>query len=232
MRALDGGRSAYVLERLARTGTASVVLTAMVVWPDTTRAAAKRPPPLADQDGCEHYRGTSSGNDPSVRLDVLICPHEDGTAGKVQGQVQWSSTLSGWNLRDIDGSWSGDDLKLRDLAITEQKPESGFRFCTIDVYALKKAADGKLSGTYDSEACDDHATLELTLLEPVKPAGKVGPKAPEAPEPSKPKPSKPEPSEAPATKPKQDAAGGCNCGVAPLVMLPLLGLRRRRDPLR
>lgn len=216
-----------MLERLARTGPTLVVLLAMVVWPDVAHAAAKRPPPLADQDGCEHYRGTSSGNDPSVRLDVLICPHEDGTAGKVQGQVQWSSTLSGWNLRDIDGSWSGDALKLRDLAITEQKPESGFRFCTIDVYALKQESDGKLSGTYDSEACDDHATLELTPLEPVKPAGEAAPKAPE---PSKPEPSKPEPTEAPATKPKPkpDSVGGCNCSVAPLMVVPLLGLRRRR----
>lgn len=217
-----------MLERLARTSATWVVLLAMVVWPDVAQAAAKRPPPLADQDGCEHYRGTSSGNDPSVRLDVLLCPHEDGTAGKVQGQVQWSSTLSGWNLRDIDGSWSDGKLELRDLAITEQKPESGYRFCTIDVYALSQGSDSKLSGTYDSVACEDHATLELTPLEPAKPASST--KTPEAPkqEPSKPEPAKPEPSKAPATKPKPDSAGGCNCSVAPLMVLPLLGLRRRR----
>jgi len=211
-----------------------VVLAVVAWWPVDALAAAKRPPPLADQDGCEHYRGTSSGNDPSVRLDVLICPHEDGTPNKIAGQLQWSSTLSGWNLRSIEGTRSGGDLKLRDLEITEQRPESGFRFCTIDVYSLKRAADGKLAGTYDSEDCSDHATLELTPLEPVPPSKPKEPKRPQERKADAKTPDKPESNEPPATKPEPDSTSGCSCGVAPLFMLPLFGLgrpRRRGDAL-
>ena len=191
--------------------------------------AAERPAPLPDEDNCRHYRGTCSGNDPSVRLDVLLCPDPDGGEGSIVGKLQWSSTLSGWNLRRIKGAWSGSTLTFRDSEIIKEKPANGYYFCIIDPYVLEQGPSGTLSGRYKSAACNDDASI---TLEPV---------APDAPEGDKIAP-KPKPAEAPssATEPSDTATpetaertespsrrDGCGCAPSLLVMLPLVGIRRR-----
>ncbi len=203
--------------------------------------AARRPAPLPDEDGCEHYKGTSSGNDPSVRLDVILCPHADGTEGKVSGKLTWSSTVSGWNLRQLEGQWKGDQLKMKDLKILEEKPAGGFYFCTVDTYTLDRRPDGTLKGKYDSEACRDHATMTLVPVEaapggqpgseatgeaPATPEPPADPEAPQAPEAAEVEdPPMPTTRERPPT---EEAARGCGCAVTPMLAFPLLGLRRRR----
>lgn len=197
--------------------------------------AARRPDPLPDESGCTHYRGTASGNDTSTRLDVVLCPHDDGTQGKVRGKVQWSSLSSGWNVRRVQGQWTDDRLALRDLEIIQERPENGYYFCEIDTYALDRNPDGKLAGSYDSAACNDHATVTLTPLRAIpaeasdpaqtdQGSGRVPAKTPAA-----------DPS-APATSTGASAggsAGGCGgCDVAlSACLLPLIGFgsRRRRN---
>ncbi|MEM6993885.1 MAG: hypothetical protein AAF721_25455 [Myxococcota bacterium] len=193
--------------------------------------AAERPAPLPDEDNCRHYRGTSSGNDPSVRLDVVLCPHPDGGAGRVAGKVQWSSLLSGWNLRGVEGSWSGGTLTMRDLEIIEEKPASGFRFCTIDRYALEEDASGALKGSYRSAACSDNAsvTLEPVVTDARDAEGKPSVTPKPAPKPAPPKTTPPEPEERTAATPGK---GGCGCDVSLVAMLPLAAGGRRRSRTR
>lgn len=124
------------------------------------QGAAPRPPPLSPLPHCESWKGTASGNDPSVEVSLRICPVA-GEAHTVQGTLVWSSLLSGWNRRDLVGSWEGEKLLLRDLRVAEERPQSGWYFCVIDRYELEKVAPGTLSGRYDSAACMDHATLKL-----------------------------------------------------------------------
>lgn len=211
---------------------------------------ATRPDPLPDEAGCDHYKGTSSGNDPSVTFDVVLCPHEDKTAGKVEGKVQWSSLLSGWNVRKVEGQWTGDQLSMKDLEIIEERPEPGFRFCTIDPYTLSKTDDGGLEGTYDAEDCDDDATVTLAAVAAPAGANATGGAVAEPPTPreqaDEPAGSKDEPTDASdasddkPSKPSKTAqrgaeakpSGGCGCDVT-LLMAPMLGLglaRRRRRP--
>ena len=112
---------------------------------------------LDEQDGCEDWRGTASGNDPSVRLHLQLCPSE---AGAVSGRVQWSSLQSGWNVREVGGRWTGARLRLRDLRISESDPRPGWRFCVIDQWRLNRNGD-ELRGEYHSEACRDRASVRF-----------------------------------------------------------------------
>lgn len=196
-------------------------------------AAADRPEPLADESGCEHYRGTSSGNDPSVQLDVVLCPHADGTAGKVEGKVQWSSLRSGWNLRRVEGQWTGASLRLRDLEIIDERPENGYTFCTIDAYALERGDRGTLAGSYDSRACRDHASVSLMRVNAPADA-KAAPEPAPAPSLAQPQPQpqpRPQPPVRDASPPAKQAqqSSGCGCDLRlALVLLPLGLVRRRR----
>lgn len=119
-----------------------------------------RPPLLPAAPGCQRWLGSASGNDPSVRLQFRLCEQD----GQVTGENQWSSLRSGWNLRELEGSWSSDRnlLILHDIRVAEERPEPGWRFCEVDTYTLRREGD-KLIGGYDSAACSDHATVELTL---------------------------------------------------------------------
>lgn len=196
---------------------------------------ADRPRQLPDRAGCEHYRGTARGNDPSVQLDVVLCPQ--GT--DVSGDVQWSSLQSGWNLRRVSGTWDGDALRMRDLKVIEAKPEPGWRFCEIDTYALVRT-DGGLAGTYRSAACDDAAELTLTRVDAPTPSPGPQPVAVVddlAIDSSDPRPAGREPagSSSPPTR-GEDGRAGCGCtspatGSA-MVWLVLLGAftPRARSP--
>ena len=122
--------------------------------------AASRPEPLEDVAGCERWTGRAHGNDPTVLLDVRLCPE----GAELAGEVQWSSLRSGWNLRKVRGSWSADGrtLTLRDVSIIEDKPKPGWKFCTIDRYQLEREAQDSLHGSYHSKACRDQAKVSLT----------------------------------------------------------------------
>ena len=216
-----------------------LVVCACVLVPGAVRAA-ERPGPLADEAGCKHYRGTSSGNDPSVRLDVVLCAHPDGTRGKVDGKVQWSSLLSGWNLRHVEGRWSAGTLTMRDVEILDEKPESGFRFCTIDAYVLAQDSTGVLKGSYDSEACSDHAQMTLRAVDAPGGHAVAPPKASDRaaadplPDPTPDPLPSPLPNPLPSPPPHPPRAAdlsqppGCGCDVSLLVLLPIFGVGRAR----
>lgn len=138
----------------------SIGLFALAIVPAAAKAA-EHPPVLDDQDGCQRWIGGASGNDPSVRIVLRLCPKEGGGVG---GQSQWSSLESGWNVRVVDGAWDGDRLTLRDVRIAEERPNPGWRFCTIDRWDLRRSGD-RLNGSYTSTACDDHARVSLRLMQ-------------------------------------------------------------------
>jgi hypothetical protein len=194
--------------------------TALVSLLAAPRAHALEHPPVLDPEtGCERWLGGASGNDPSLRLNLRLC----GEGSGVHGEVQWSSQTSGWNVREVRGEWSGDALTLRDVRIVEERPEPGWRFCTIDRWSLRRRGD-RLEGTYDSAACSDHANVWLDRMadEARRPEGAGPPPPPseassmETPAPS-PSPSVPPPGEAPpagAEHASEQSAAGCGTGCA------------------
>ncbi|MEZ4320308.1 MAG: hypothetical protein R3F61_22705 [Myxococcota bacterium] len=119
----------------------------------------EHPEALPEQAGCDRYEGTASGNDPTVRLVVVLC--EEGSA--VTGQLQWSSLVSGWNVRDLEGGRDGDVYTMRDVAIVEEKAEPGWRFCKIDRYSLRREGDA-MQGDYRSLVCNDTAQIALARM--------------------------------------------------------------------
>ncbi len=196
------------------------------VWARTEPAA--RPPPLEGRTGCELWVGTVSGNDPSVLVEALIC---EGIDGSVSGQLQWSSLTSGYSIRDISGQWSQsrDKLAMSDSRIVVNKPNPGWRFCTVDQYDLTLIAPTKLRGSYRSSACSDTAKVELDKKVVPAPVPTLEPEEPSPPPASEP--------EAESRDPKQPAASGCSCrsaaddgaaGGSVLTALALLALTRRR----
>ena len=128
----------------------------------TIQEQAPRPPPLPPEPGRELWRGTVRGNDPSVQVEARLCPEGD----RIVGMLQWSSTVSGWNRRSVEGAWEAGRTRLvmRDTAVVEQRPQPGWVFCTVDRYELSPTAPGVLDGTYDSAACRDHAITHLQLV--------------------------------------------------------------------
>lgn len=210
--------------------------------------ALEHPTELPAQAGCERWKGGSSGNDPSARLMFVLCP--EGT--NVTGEMQWSSLVSGWSVRPVEGSWNGDTLVMRDLRLSENRPQPGWRFCTVDRWELRRVGD-RLEGTYDSAACHDHATVWLERMDdaaPGEPTPSVEP-TPVEPNPSPPgdvpspdmvdtPPSNVEPPapDVPSMDPRPPPAetprpAGCGCDASPsssslLPWLVWLVVRRRR----
>ena len=182
-------------------------------------AAAGDYPPELDAGGpeCTLWRGTVSGNDSTVRMMFRLCP---SGGDEVTGTGQWSSKVSGYNVRRLSGRWldQGKRLELRDEAVIEQHPEPGWRFCTIDRYELTRSGN-ELTGTYDSRACDDHATVKVTLVGDPTTAPPAGPSSlPLASATSTaataPGPTMPAPSDA---KPRSSKACGCSTPGRPAV---------------
>jgi hypothetical protein len=143
---------------------------------------ASRPAPLAEEPGCERWVGTAAGNDPSVEIQLVLC--DEG--GALSGKLQWSSLQSGWNLRRLAGTREADGrVHLRDLAVIEERPEPGWRFCAVDAYELAPSGDEGLVGAYVSAACDDRAALTLhrdgAAPRPLDPVGVAPPSLPPAP---------------------------------------------------
>ena len=138
-------------------------------------AWADRPPPLPAEENCELWSGGASGNDPTVLVEVSLCPAENN---EVSGRLQWSSLRSGWNVRRLEGRWSSGDrrqLTLSDSALLENRPEPGWRFCLIDSYDLQMVRPGRLEGTYASRQCDDNARIWLERREEAPPTAAASP---------------------------------------------------------
>ena len=135
----------------------------LALWSGPARAGeergqVERPPVLEAQGGCELWRGVAHGNDPSAQLEFELCPAE---GGRLRGRMQWSSLESGSCVRKIDGISTGAGVHLVDLAIIEDHPQPGWHFCKADSYDFHLEGADRMVGTYDSEACNDHATVTL-----------------------------------------------------------------------
>lgn len=124
--------------------------------------ALERPPALVHQEGCELWRGTVSGNDPSVLAELRLCPSAGNT---LVGKLQWSSTTSGYSIREVTGTKTGTHYELHDTAFAQYRPAPGWRFCLVDRYQLDQRGD-HLDGTYLASACTDHARVTLTRVAP------------------------------------------------------------------
>ncbi len=126
------------------------------------QGAAPRPPALVPLPSCESWKGTAEGNDPSVEISLRICPAAGSTTA-VEGTLVWSSLVSGWNRRDLVGSWEEGKRKLvlHDLRVAEERPQGEWYFCVIDRYELERVEGSTLVGRYDSAACQDHAVIRL-----------------------------------------------------------------------
>ncbi len=124
-----------------------------------THAAAPGTETNKPSSPCTAWTGTVSGNDPSVSIAANLC--EDGK-GHVTGSLTWTSDRSGVNVRAVEGAWSSDHAKLSmaDVAITESRPNPGWRFCLVDSYELAGSASS-VAGTYHSSACSDEARVTL-----------------------------------------------------------------------
>jgi hypothetical protein len=121
--------------------------------------ALEHPKPLEPADGCERFIGTATGNS-SMRVVLRLCP----TANGLRGEAQCSSLQSGWSVREVRGTRSGSAIRLVDVRLVEERPNPGWRFCTIDRWELERRGD-RLDGTYRSEACTDTATVRLRRME-------------------------------------------------------------------
>lgn len=170
--------------------------------------ATARPEPLRPGEGCERWTGNASGNDPTVQLDLELCPHADGRTGR----LQWSSLRSGWNIRAVKGRWSedGQSLTLSDQRIVEDKPQPGWRFCVIDRYALTRRGPDQLQGTYHSKACSDEASVSLRRVVTAPATGPdAGARAPASPSGASVESATSSPASAPSAAPAPGPARGC-----------------------
>ena len=112
-----------------------------------------------------HWHGQADGNASGVDTTLELTVAPDCVA--VQGLLHWRSDVSGSNDRTVAGAWdpSRAALTLHDVAIVASQPASGWRFCLVDRYDLTLQAGGDaLLGTYDSEACGDHARVTLARV--------------------------------------------------------------------
>ncbi len=141
----------------------------LVVSAPVSAAALEHPPILGEQRGCTDWVGTAHGNDPSVRLHLQICE----AGGTVTGRAQWSSLTSGWNVRVLEGTRTGERFVLRDVRIAESRPAPGWWFCPIDRWTLERRGD-QLEGRYESRSCDDRARVLLRRHGPPAPGRPAG----------------------------------------------------------
>ncbi len=121
-----------------------------------------RPPPVQAQSGCDLWRGTFSGNDPSVLVEARLCTDRQG---RVTGVVQWSSLVSGFNEREVVGIRdAAGDFELHDLSFRQDHPKFLWKFCLIDRYTLNSDGPDHLVGSYESQACSDNAQVDLSRV--------------------------------------------------------------------
>lgn len=119
-----------------------------------------RRPSSAPPEACETWLGDIESNDPSARIVVELCTR----AGRVSGSFFWSSAVSGWDRRALEGEWrdGGHTLAARDVAMLEAHPVHGWSLCTSDSYTLRRVSSDRLEGSYTSTECRDRGRLSLT----------------------------------------------------------------------
>lgn len=156
-----------------RAATAALALSAALVGGCAAKPAETHEPVptpgvrLIREPGCELYAGSVAGNDAVMRVELLICPADQG----VDGLVQFSSAVSGWSLRRVSGAIGGDGiLRLADVRMLEYHPSDEWRFCLVDAYelSLEKTEDGAYTGLavggYVSRACSDQARIAVARV--------------------------------------------------------------------
>ena len=111
-------------------------------------------------EACETWLGDIESNDPSARIVVELCTR----AGRVSGSFFWSSAVSGWDRRALEGEWrdGGHTLAARDVAMLEAHPLHGWSLCASDSYTLRRVSSDRLEGSYTSAQCHDRGRLSLT----------------------------------------------------------------------
>lgn len=191
----------------------------------------RRPPPLQPQDDCTLWTGYIPGNDPTAEATVQLCTRDRTVAGV----FLWSSLQAGWSRRRFEGAWDarGTVLSLRDTAMIERHPATGWTLCTADRYTLRPEGADRLVGDYTSAECHDQGTLTL-----------VRQRAAQATQPTAPAPGPGETARAQTTppRPRTGLRRRWSCGVGPtpcaacspaggvLVLAGVLGaLGRRRS---
>ncbi len=122
------------------------------------------------EETCETWHGDIEGNDPTARIVVELCTR----GGRVRGTFFWSSGVSGWDRRAMEGEWREDGavLAARDTAMLEAHPLHGWTLCTSDAYTLRRTSDDRLEGSYTSTRCHDRGRLAMTRHAPERAAKK------------------------------------------------------------
>lgn len=121
-----------------------------------------RPAALQAQPSCELWRETFSDNDSSVLVEARLCTDKNG---QVTGVVQWSSSRSGYNVREVAGASDPEGrVVLHDTSFREYHPLFWWRFCLIDQYVLNHDGRNHLVGSYQSDECKDQAKVNLYLV--------------------------------------------------------------------
>jgi hypothetical protein len=148
---------AFVAFVLAGAGASAQIINDREPW---------RPPALEASPSCDVFSGSGHGNDPTLLVEMRLCKEEREGATAVTGRAQYSGLQSGWSVRTLAGSCTDDcsAIDVHEDAIIEQKPNPGWRFCTVDRYRLTRdKATSALVGSYDSAACRDHGELTMKL---------------------------------------------------------------------
>lgn len=131
-----------------------------------------RHPAAPAAETCETWEGDIRGNDPSARIVVELCTRGD----RVRGTFLWSSSVSGWDRRALEGEWrdGASTLAARDTAMLDAHPLHGWTLCASDSYALRRVSADRLEGSYTSARCRDHGRLAINRRVPAPvPAAKV-----------------------------------------------------------
>lgn len=156
------------LLRAVACGLVAATTTGCVVSPRAVAStSAPVPTPKArlfQEANCALYAGSVAGNDTTMRLELLLCPSDQG----VDGLAQFSSPVSGWSLRRVSGGVAPDGtLRLADVRMLEYHPSDDWRLCMVDRYDLTLertdggAYTGIATGAYASTACSDQARIAV-----------------------------------------------------------------------
>jgi hypothetical protein len=82
---------------------------------------------------------------------------------QMEAEYVQHSAAGKW-ARQIVGKWDPNCkcFRFHDDKMLSEQPAQGWVFCSIEVYELSLSEDLQtLSGFYDSEACNDHASISL-----------------------------------------------------------------------